>query len=59
MIYSFVKTSSLISGICEEVLTDAMYEFPSKKGEKVLEVTKKYIENKLEKAFLSRLKSAS
>jgi len=48
-----------LRSICEEILTDAMYSLPSKKGAKKLIVTQQYAREKLETANISRLKAAS
>ncbi|MBO3097149.1 ATP-dependent Clp protease ATP-binding subunit ClpX [Gelidibacter pelagius] len=47
-----------LRSLCEEVLTDAMYELPSSKDKK-LHVTKEYAEEKLDKSTLKRLKAVS
>ncbi|MEY8847917.1 ATP-dependent Clp protease ATP-binding subunit ClpX [Psychroserpens sp. XS_ASV72] len=47
-----------LRSLCEEILTDAMFELPSGE-EKKLHVTKTYAENKLEKTTLKRLKAVS
>ncbi|MCL8007982.1 ATP-dependent Clp protease ATP-binding subunit ClpX [Gelidibacter japonicus] len=47
-----------LRSLCEEILTDAMYELPSSK-EKKLHVTKDYAEDKLDKSTLKRLKAVS
>ena len=44
--------------LCEEILTDAMFELPSTE-EKELKVTKMYAENKLSKTTLKKLKAVS
>ncbi len=48
-----------LRSICEEIMTDAMYEMPSKKNVKTLEIDLRYVKDKLEKSKLSRLKVAS
>ena len=48
-----------LRSICEEIMTDAMYEMPSKKNIKTLEIDLRYVKDKLEKSKLSRLKVAS
>lgn len=48
-----------LRSICEEIMTDAMYEMPSKKNIKALEIDLRYVKDKLEKSKLSRLKVAS
>ena len=47
-----------LRSLCEEILTDAMFELPSGK-EKKLHVTKAYAEDKLDKSTLKRLKAVS
>lgn len=47
-----------LRSLCEEILTDAMFELPSSK-EKKLHVTKEYAEEKLDKTILKRLKAVS
>jgi len=47
-----------LRSLCEEILTDAMFELPSTE-EKTLRVTKKYAENKLTKATIKKLKAVS
>ena len=47
-----------LRSICEAVLNDAMYEMPSDKSIKVLELDKRYVKEKLEKSNLSFLKVA-
>ncbi|MBA6152285.1 ATP-dependent Clp protease ATP-binding subunit ClpX [Gelidibacter maritimus] len=47
-----------LRSLCEEILTDAMFELPSSK-EKKLHVTKEYAEEKLDKSTLNRLKAVS
>jgi ATP-dependent Clp protease ATP-binding subunit ClpX len=47
-----------LRSLCEEILTDAMFELPSGK-EKKLNVTKSYAEGKLEKTTLKKLKAVS
>jgi len=47
-----------LRSLCEEVLTDAMFELPSTDVKK-LHVTKTYAENKLTKTKLTKLKAAS
>lgn len=48
-----------LRSICEEIMTDAMYEMPSKKDVKVFEVDLHYVKEKLGKSKLSQLKVAS
>ena len=47
-----------LRSLCEEILTDAMFELPSG-NEKKLHVTKSYAESKLEKTTLKKLKAVS
>ncbi|MEO5787429.1 MAG: ATP-dependent Clp protease ATP-binding subunit ClpX [Gelidibacter sp.] len=47
-----------LRSLCEEILTDAMFELPSG-NEKKLHVTKEYAEDKLDKTTLKRLKAVS
>ncbi|MFI1744388.1 ATP-dependent Clp protease ATP-binding subunit ClpX [Thalassobellus sediminis] len=47
-----------LRSLCEEILTDAMFELPSSE-EKTLNVTKLYAENKLTKTTLKKLKAVS
>ncbi|MCK0122907.1 ATP-dependent Clp protease ATP-binding subunit ClpX [Gelidibacter sp. F2691] len=47
-----------LRSLCEEILTDAMFELPSGKETK-LHVTKEYTEDKLDKTTLKRLKAVS
>ncbi len=47
-----------LRSLCEAILTEAMYEFPSSE-DKHLQVTKEYAENSLSKNLLHRLKAAS
>jgi ATP-dependent Clp protease ATP-binding subunit ClpX len=47
-----------LRSLCEEILTDAMFELPSG-DEKKLNVTKSYAESKLEKTTLKKLKAVS
>ena len=47
-----------LRSLCEEILTDAMFELPSGE-EKKLNVTKSYAEGKLEKTTLKKLKAVS
>ena len=48
-----------LRSICEAVITDAMYELPSKKDVKLFEVDLRYVKEKLSKSKLSKLKVAS
>ncbi|MFI1771888.1 ATP-dependent Clp protease ATP-binding subunit ClpX [Thalassobellus citreus] len=47
-----------LRSLCEEILTDAMFELPSSE-EKILNVTKLYAEDKLTKTTLKKLKAVS
>ena len=47
-----------LRSLCEEILTDAMFEMPST-DEKKLHVTKSYAEDKLTKTTLKKLKAVS
>jgi ATP-dependent Clp protease ATP-binding subunit ClpX len=47
-----------LRSLCEEILTDAMFEMPSN-DEKELKVTKIYAEEKLTKTTLKKLKAVS
>jgi len=47
-----------LRSLCEEILTDAMFEMPSN-NEKVLRVTKTYAEEKLTKTTIKKLKAVS
>jgi ATP-dependent Clp protease ATP-binding subunit ClpX len=48
-----------LRSLCEAILTDAMYELPSKEGADALHVDKEYTEQALNKNLLQRLKTAS
>ncbi|MGB8704587.1 MAG: ATP-dependent Clp protease ATP-binding subunit ClpX, partial [Gillisia sp.] len=47
-----------LRSLCEAILTDAMFEMPES-GETKLKVTKEYVEDKLNKSTLSKLKAVS
>lgn len=47
-----------LRSLCEEILTDAMFELPSG-DEKKLNVTKSYAEDKLTKTTIKKLKAVS
>lgn len=47
-----------LRSICETIMTDAMFELPSKEGINKFVVTQKYIESKFEKSKFKRLKVA-
>ncbi len=47
-----------LRSLCEEVLTDAMFELPGT-DEKTLHVTKEYAEKKLNRSIISKLKAVS
>lgn len=48
-----------LRSLCEAILTDAMFHFPSDESVTTFNVTKQYAEDKLNKATLSMLKAAS
>ena len=47
-----------LRSICEAIMTDAMFELPSKKNVKSFEVTGTYAREKLSRSKLSKLKVA-
>ena len=47
-----------LRSLCEEILTDAMFDLPGS-DEKKLKVTKKYAERKLTKSTIKKLKAVS
>ncbi|MCC5920557.1 MAG: ATP-dependent Clp protease ATP-binding subunit ClpX [Cyclobacteriaceae bacterium] len=47
-----------LRSICEAVVSDAMFEIPSQKDVKKLEITREYVEEKLNKANFDKLKVA-
>ena len=47
-----------LRSLCEEILTDAMFEMPSNNSKK-LNVTKAYVEDKLVKTTIKKLKAVS
>ncbi len=47
-----------LRSICEAIVTDAMFEMPSKQNAKTLNITKSYAEDKLNKSKYSKLKVA-
>ncbi|MCK5678958.1 MAG: ATP-dependent Clp protease ATP-binding subunit ClpX, partial [Flavobacteriaceae bacterium] len=47
-----------LRSLCEEILTDAMFELPSSEEVK-LKVTKKYAEDKITKSTIKKLKAVS
>ncbi|MCP4458375.1 MAG: ATP-dependent Clp protease ATP-binding subunit ClpX [Cytophagales bacterium] len=47
-----------LRSICEAIITDAMFEIPSKKDIKILEITKDYAVEKFEKSKFKQLKVA-
>lgn len=47
-----------LRSICEAIMTDAMFEMPSIKGEKEFEITLEYAEEKINKTNINRLKVA-
>jgi ATP-dependent Clp protease ATP-binding subunit ClpX len=47
-----------LRSLCEEILNDAMFDFPSGTEDK-LNITKTYVEGKLSKSRLNQLKAVS
>ena len=47
-----------LRSLCEAVLTDAMYEMPDG-NDKILEVSREYVEQKLNKSTINKLKAVS
>ena len=47
-----------LRSICEAIMLDAMFEFPSDSSQKLLKVTLEYAKNKVEKSSLIKLKVA-
>jgi ATP-dependent Clp protease ATP-binding subunit ClpX len=47
-----------LRSICEAIMLDAMFEFPSDSSQKSLKVTLEYAKNKVEKSSLIKLKVA-
>tara|TARA_R110001583_G_scaffold34345_3_gene115474 strand:+ start:1593 stop:2834 length:1242 start_codon:yes stop_codon:yes gene_type:complete len=47
-----------LRSLCEAILTDAMYELPGS-DEKILKITEKYAEDKINKSTLKKLKAVS
>ena len=47
-----------LRSICEAIMTDAMYELPSKKDVKTFEVTRTYAKEKLNRSKLNKLRAA-
>jgi ATP-dependent Clp protease ATP-binding subunit ClpX len=47
-----------LRSLCEEILTDAMFEMPSN-NVKTLNVTRSYAESKLSKSTIKKLKAVS
>ena len=47
-----------LRSICEAIITDAMFELPSNKGIKTLEITRDYAQEKFEKSKFNRLHAA-
>jgi ATP-dependent Clp protease ATP-binding subunit ClpX len=47
-----------LRGICEMILTDAMFEIPSSKDKSDLKITLEYVQQKLDRSKLSHLKVA-
>lgn len=47
-----------LRSICEAIITDAMFDLPSEKGVKKLEISRSYAEQKFSKSQFSKLKAA-
>jgi ATP-dependent Clp protease ATP-binding subunit ClpX len=47
-----------LRSICEAIMTDAMFEMPSKKGEKELVITAEYAEEKVSRSKIGMLRAA-
>ncbi len=47
-----------LRSICEAIMTDAMYDLPSEPGVKEFTITKEFVESRLEKTSISKLKAA-
>jgi ATP-dependent Clp protease ATP-binding subunit ClpX len=47
-----------LRSICEAIMTDAMFDLPSETGVKEFTVTKEFVESRLEKTSISKLKAA-
>ena len=47
-----------LRSICEAIMTDAMYDLPSEPGVKDFTITKEFVESRLEKTSISKLKAA-
>ena len=48
-----------LRSLCESILTDAMFEMPSKKGVKKLDITQEYASQKLSRTVIKKLRAAS
>lgn len=48
-----------LRSICEAIMTEAMFEFPSQEGEKTFKVTLSYAEGQFDRSKMSKLKVAS
>jgi ATP-dependent Clp protease ATP-binding subunit ClpX len=47
-----------LRSICEAIITDAMFDLPSEKNVKKLEISRNYAEEKFSKSKFSKLKAA-
>ncbi len=47
-----------LRSICEAIMTDAMFDLPSEPGVKEFTITREFVENRLEKTNVSKLKAA-
>ena len=47
-----------LRSICEAIMTDAMFDLPSEPGVKEFTITKEFVESRLEKTSVSKLKAA-
>jgi ATP-dependent Clp protease ATP-binding subunit ClpX len=47
-----------LRSICEAIMTDAMYELPSRDDVSTFEISREYAEEKLNKSKLNKLKAA-
>ena len=47
-----------LRSICEAIMTDAMFDLPSEPGVKEFTITKEFVESRLEKTNVSKLKAA-
>ena len=48
-----------LRSLCESILTDAMFEMPSKKSAKKLDITQEYASQKLSRTVIKKLRAAS